>query len=531
MRSPRYLVLRITAALAALAFLTPATAHAAELGDGAWCWFADPRAIAAHGHIYVGSVSSGGDITVVDYDQATRQVQRMALVAAYQHDDHANPALQIRGDGRVVVYWSAHAGGSMFYRVSVRPYDITSFGPLEKVGTNTAGKWGYTYPNPVHLGDTTYLFWRGGNFSPSFSTQKDGTDTWTPAQTLIQGSEDPPVRPYVKYATDGDSIYVAYTNAHPREADDVNIYFLRIHDGQIYRADGSLIGPLGTPVQPAAGSVVFDRPENAWIWDVAVDNTGHPVVVFATFPSPDDHRYYYSRWNGVSWDTHQIVSGGGSISDDSTLFEPYYSGGLTLDHETPNVVYLSRQVGPGSWRVEQWTTSDGGASWSSQAISDATGKNVRPISPRGLEPFGGSLGVIWMSGRYQSYYDYATQLEATSGPLATPGTTPPPTASPAPTTASVPAASPTPVPAAPVTAKLKVRSASWVRGKVRVKVRCLYSECRRLLAVHARHRVIARGGYRLAAGARVTVRPRMTRVGRMMRHRPRLTVYVRALSP
>jgi hypothetical protein len=83
------------------------------------------------------------------------------------------------------------------------------------VPTNTPGTWGYTYPNPVQLsaeGDRLWLFWRGGNFNPTFSTSDDEVH-WTPARTLVSV---PGQRPYVKYHSNGvDTIHVAFTQATP----------------------------------------------------------------------------------------------------------------------------------------------------------------------------------------------------------------------------------------------------------------------------------------------------------------------------
>lgn len=71
-------------------------------------------------------------------------------------------------------------------------------------------------------------------------------------------------------------------------------------------------------------------------------------------------------------------------------------------------MYLSRQVGAG-WQVESWTTANGGASWSSAPVA-TSGKNVRPVSPRGLSALSGDLSVIWMNGSYPNYVDYATTI-------------------------------------------------------------------------------------------------------------------------
>ena len=225
-------------------------------------------------------------------------------------------------------------------------------------------------------------------------------------------------RPYVKYDTDGErTIHIAFTNAHPNESANVNIYYAAYRDGALRKADGTPIGPLGgAGIAPAAADVVFDEPDNAWIHDVAHDAQGHPVLVFATFsptgkehPNRFDHRYLYARWTGERWAVKPITGAGGSISEDAR--EPYYSGGLTLDHEDPRTVYLSRQAGKDIWEVEEWTTPDGGDSWSVAAVTAGSStKNVRPVSPRGMLPFSGDMSVLWMRGRYRYFLDYETSI-------------------------------------------------------------------------------------------------------------------------
>ena len=85
---------------------------------------------------------------------------------------------------------------------------------------------------------------------------------------------------------------------------------------------------------------------------------------------------------------NEITAAGGSFAEEADR-SPRYSGGITLDHEDPSRVYLSRQVGSGAWQVETWTTADGGASWSPATVQSAGGKNVRPVSPRGMAATGG----------------------------------------------------------------------------------------------------------------------------------------------
>ena len=182
-------------------------------------------------------------------------------------------------------------------------------------------------------------------------------------------------------------------------------------DAGLYAADGRRIGALGDQLPPTAGDTVYDPPFKTWIHDVALARDGRPVVVFAGFPTDDDHRYYYARWTGTAWDVHEMVAAGGSLQEEAG--QPYYSGGITLDHESTDTVYLSRDV-DGVFEIETWRTIDGGATWSSTAITAASRENnVRPVSPRGQLPFSGDLGVIWMRGIYPHYLRFQTSIATT----------------------------------------------------------------------------------------------------------------------
>jgi hypothetical protein len=72
-------------------------------------------------------------------------------------------------------------------------------------------------------------------------------------------------------------------------------------------------------------------------------------------------------------------------------------------------VYLSRPT-DGIFEIEKWVTSDGGANWSSEAITSGSKKNnVRPVVPRNHKPTG--IELIWMHGDYVFYTKYDTALK------------------------------------------------------------------------------------------------------------------------
>lgn len=386
--------------------------------DGAWCWFADPRAVFYEGKqrgTYAGWVTRAGDIQVAFRAAGANRFTVTTLRQHLDADDHANPALLFLPDGRLMAWYSGHGGDHMFYRTTVHPEDVSSWGPEREIETNTAGDKGYTYPNPYRLSgenDRIYLFWRGGNFKPVFATSDDGGQTWTDAQTLIEG---PGRRPYVKYASDRqETIHLAFTDGHPTKEPINGIYYAKYQDGAFYKADGSTItGVNALPFKPSAADLVYDADvagARAWVWDIALDGNGYPVIVYAAFPTERDHRYRYAYWNGTRWTDHLITEAGSwfpQTPKGEVEREPYYSGGVVLDHADPSVVYLARPVN-GIFEIERWVTRDHGASWASTPITEHSDKhNVRPFVPRGSAR---DIEVMWMHGDYIHYTQVHTAL-------------------------------------------------------------------------------------------------------------------------
>lgn len=403
----------------------PAEEFAEVAVDGAWCWFGDPRGVrfeGVHDRVYTGWVDSEGSIVVSSLDLDTGDRVQHTVEPEFNRDDHANPSLMVLPDGTLVVFYTSHGADvsdAMYYRVSQRPEDVAAWAAVREVGSNTEGPRGHTYPNPVRLSEEAgriYLFWRGGNFKPSFSFTDDLL-TWSPARTLIQSDEATAVRPYMKIASNGrDAIDFAFTDGHPRDEAQNSIYYMRYRAGEFTRADGSVVGSMvDLPLIHENTDLVYDGRSTgvrAWIWDVAADGEGNPVIVYSRLPEESDHRYHYARWNGAEWLDHEITPAGGWFPRtpmDVVEPEPHYSGGIVLDHDDPSVVYLSRPVS-GAFEIERWWTTDGGATWDSRAVTAGSANdNVRPFVIRNHD--GATPTVLWMENRhYRHYLDYDTAI-------------------------------------------------------------------------------------------------------------------------
>ena len=402
---------------------TDPTAGADLTTDGGWSYFSDPRAVEVttpRRLLYTGWVNHLGSIVAGAYDPATQRVQTMTLQDRLQNDDHANPSVLALPDGRVTYFWSAHNGGFTYYRTTTVPGDIHSFGPLHTLPVRVAGDRLTTYTNPVLLpgeGNRLYLFWRSQYTHQAFATSDDLGETWSPARVLL---EEPGQRPYVKYAAHGDTIGIAFTRSHPDEGT-TGIYFMSYWHDAFFRADGTAIGGMDDlPFAPSQTELVVDPAvlgSSAWIQDVAYGADGNPVIAYVATGSI--HRYHYVRWDGTAWHDTTLTDAGPGIATNSR--EPSYSGGMALDHADPTTAYLSRRVGEHNV-VEKWQTTDGGATFTSAAVSqDLAVDNLRPTVPLGLQP-DDTYRALWMSGSYRYFTDYTTGLAGVPTIAPTPDT-------------------------------------------------------------------------------------------------------------
>jgi hypothetical protein len=379
-------------------------------GRGSWSWFGDPRAVyvqAQYDETFVGWLGWNGAVTIGAYDPQFG-LMRTHIIGHLFHDDHSAPSIFVEPDGRLTAFWSGHNGQQMNYRTTLRPEDISAWGPEGHVKSSIPGHLGFTYPNPIMLGDEAdrlYLFWRGRDYSQDYAT-RTLAGQWSPARRLIY---QPGQRPYVKYDSNGtNTIAMAFTNGHPRETL-TSVYFAEYRDGMLRGASGRLIARLGAgPIRPDRGDLVYNGNAThvpSWVWDVALGRGDRPVIVYATFPRRPYSDYWYARWNGRRWVSHFLTFAGPTISPGTIEYE--YSPGITLDHSNPSIVYLSRKAPGGGYEIQRWTTSDGGSRWQVRTVVPADGiDNVRPVVPRD----GGPIELLWLRGDYRSYTTYRTSI-------------------------------------------------------------------------------------------------------------------------
>lgn len=322
-----------------------------------------------------------------------------------------------------MAFYSPHSGRAlpkhgvsrMYYRTTKKPHDITSWGGIHALPSNSHNNYGskdlgYTYSNPIDLGKgKVWLAWRGGNWNPTSAMTYNYGKTWTKAKSFIKSPGLK--RPYVKYAKGlKNSIYMAYNQDNPGTTN-TGQYFMKFKPGHGYfKANGKKIAGKNSTVDFRKGDKIMSgrRHGRAYVMDVASDKQGHPAVVFTAKPRHKSASIMYSKFDGKKWRSERITSTGYGLYNPKIKpknYGYYPTAGVSLDRQDPSIVYLSRLGKNRQMKVERWQKQTDGK-WDTMRISPEGKSCVRPV---GI--LGDKLGyVAMMCGRYTDWLNYNTSI-------------------------------------------------------------------------------------------------------------------------
>lgn len=387
--------------------------------DARWIWFTNPRAIRYVGKrertyfAYLGG-PTGKDIVAAAYDHGTRSLSTTVVEKSFSNDDHTNPSLMVRNDGRLLLFWAGHNGDTIRYTVSCDPESVASFGPRRTIEGKSV-----TYPNPVRSPDDPeklYIFYRDRTYRRDATNDKygymgdgdlyyrvsgDDGATWS-EETRIVTPPDGHYSMYFILARGDDAIHFFFTDAERGgDAPKWNVMYAKLHEETFYTADGRrVVKPADLPVTRADLELVYDSTaegnHDAWVWDCAVSMDGNPVVVYATFPSTLAHEYRYAQFDGERWHDHHLTHAGRYIA--GRPIELHYSGGLSIDRDDPRVVYGCVSEG-NRCVLKRFETDTGGETWAEKDVRKRSlGDDIRPVVPRNASE---DLPVLWLTGSYK----------------------------------------------------------------------------------------------------------------------------------
>ena len=406
--------------------LWPAQGHEVT-AEGAWCWFADPRALhyenkkGTINRTYIGYIDVHGNIKAMQYDFKKKKQDEVLIRSYFQPDDHNNPTFLVLPDERIMIFYSRHTDEPCFYyRVSRNPGDITTLGEEKMIKT----KNNTTYPSPFILSDDPehiYLCWRGIGWHPtiaklSLPDEKDEVNVvWGPYQMVKSTG----ARPYAKYMSNGkDRIYLTYTTGHPDNELPNYLYFnyIDIHTLQLKDVKGTVLSTISDgmfKVDKTAEYLarypltIVDNPsgQRDWVWQVTSDKKGNPVIAMVRISNDkESHDYYYAKWNGQEWKKTFLANAGGHFHQTPNL-EKCYSAGMAIDPANTNMVYCSLPIEGKYGRVYEivkFALNEKGGIHAKEVVTENSQlNNIRPYMLPDSEH--SPLRLTWM---YGDYYDW-----------------------------------------------------------------------------------------------------------------------------
>ncbi len=394
--------------------------------DGAWCWFSDPRATYYKGQkeqFYFGHINRAGDVCISARDLTLGKVKTFLLHDTLEVDDHNVPTILILPDGRLLTFYNEH-NGNVYLRKSRRAEDISDW-EVTRIIAQESEHYNYTYTNPCRLSQEEgriYMFGRKigptrsfDHWWPYFKYSDDDGATWSEDIILLdnEGRQNPP---YMKVITDHKSrIDFLFTDGHPKIGPDVSVYHMYYDKGVFYQTDGVRVATKDElPIPIKSVQKIYDAAETnirGWIWDLALNDLGNPVVTYARYPTENDHRYHYAFWDGSHWNDEEVCRAGGwmpSLRQGDLVREAHYSGGIVLNPKNTRSIYYAKQV-DGHFEIFHQVLNDDGTWTSSMLTRGSDQGNVRPYvvsqSPA-KHPI-----LLWMSGDYNHYTRYSTAIK------------------------------------------------------------------------------------------------------------------------
>lgn len=310
------------------------------------------------------------------------------LHAALNTDLHSAPSTTKLPDGRIIAFYSDHAGSQLYQWISTNPEDISS-GTETNIDAQLGGT-GYTYPMVADLASGLYLFVRhsGGAAAGQqwgFSVSTDDGVTWSALEDfyVVAGKTAYPLA----MKTGPDRVdFIAINGSTLESNNDIQHFYLDGSDGTWHGTDGTA---LTLPVASQAETLVWDgaTSDDAYgRFDVQLGTDGHPRLLFATI-SGTTETFRHGRWTGSAWVFTALLSGT-AVDGDSAQFDSLNTNILALSDASHEIRILE-------------TTDE--ITWASETVTVAT-TSIYPISPIDHAP---DLPFIWLTGSFTSSAVYS----------------------------------------------------------------------------------------------------------------------------
>ena len=383
-----------------------------QSAEGSWVWYTSPQSIIHNNTAYIGAIDNDGNIKAVVFKEGKRQKEEITLREKYEPDEHSHPAFLTLDDNRIMVIYSGHFQKNSFhYKVSA-PDDLTKLSE-EKRAVVTNNNSTFTYPNIFKSNEGFYVTYRGENWHPTIAklSYPDKNNEIKIIQSPRQIVQSTAQRPYVRYFSKDNKIYMAYTLGHADNELPNPIFFSVLDPDtlKLYDVQGTLLkdidsSPFEITKDIKNPALVVENDENSrnCVWDLILDKDNIPLILYAKIsPDKQKHDYYFAYWNKNEWIKEKLF-------DNASYFhgvkgvEETFSGGLAFDKNNPKRIFMSvpkKGLFGKKYEIVQVELDDKYKIKDTKQITrNSLSNNVRPQTLKGLNR------LLWLYGKYDYWY-------------------------------------------------------------------------------------------------------------------------------
>ncbi len=392
------------------------TAPRRIVDDMAWCWWTKPRATRIGDTVYLAAMDHEGGMIACTYDVKTG-AQRRARLAAFEDDDHNNPALLAVPGKPLLCFYSRHdAGEGLRYRISAAPLSIAAWEPERSLtfGGST------TYAQVHAVAGELHLFTRVDETRWAWRRSADWARSWDAPRDFLSFDTDQQVYMATALLADGRTMRVA-VSGHPKEygnkpLHDVWACVVDLVSGEVMLpSSGRAIGNLRTgarlPLDYTALELVQKTPADRTVnlFDVGsgpMFEIGYVSKIKDDLTTRDGRHHVASLRDGV-WVIDDIAPTGRKFG---YIDAGLYVGSIAFpERASSGQLYLTREA-EGRWHFEYWQRRSDGR-WTPTPMC-APGR-VRLARPWPVTPPAPELGAVALALEHyadDSYYGSRSHL-------------------------------------------------------------------------------------------------------------------------
>ena len=360
-----------------------------------------PHAAYYNGKTYIAWQGANLDPYITYYKHTTTswgpstRVADNPLVA----DSHGAPSIVIDNSGYIHVFYGSHVSNQKHAK-SNNPENIGGF----TVQADLAGS--YTYPQPIRVGNSIYLFNRAPDMTSESYRIYNG-DSWGGLNTIITSPPAPGTRTYAGYMElNNNKIHMTWTYDYGLDRRNVFYAYLNLADHHMYSINSRDLGTTIDSTEAETYAIVRNTgTNNSNPPFLHIDANGYPWIFYIEGKSTS-YKFYHTRWTGSAWTSPVAIT---------TTDDQYNYLDFLINSVSDVTAYLTSAGGTGQGGdIEKWHWD--GSTWlKDQTVltQSASGKPLNcPVVPFNFNP---ELEVLFSQYLDENFADTTLKLYAYVG--------------------------------------------------------------------------------------------------------------------